>query len=119
MTKVVNQMMRYTVNAITGSEPVTTDDVEERLRLLPGQDDEDLTILPLIAAAREYCENIAGMAFIEQRITAYPEVEELNRGWVNLPRPPIVEIESVKAYKADGTSESLTGYEVEIGRAHV
>ena len=106
-------MMRYTVNAITGSEPVTTEDVEERLKLLPGQDDEDLTILPMITAAREYCENIAGMAFIEQRITAYPEPGDLARGWVNLPRPPIVEIESVVAYKADGTSESLTGYEVD------
>lgn len=106
-------MMRYTVTEIIGEEPVTAEAVQERLKLLPAQEDEDLTLNPMIKAAREYCENIAGMAFIEQRITAYPEIAELAAGYVNLPRPPIIEIESVKAYAEDGTSADLTGYVVD------
>lgn len=102
-------MMRYTQAEILGTEPVTVEDVEERLHLLPGNDDEDLTLNPMITAAREYCENIAGRAFIEQRITAYPDVSELAQGYVNLPRPPIIEIESVKVYREGGICETIEG----------
>ena len=103
--------MRYSVREILTAEPVTLERVRERLRTLPDNDDEEQeTLLPLITAAREYCENRAGYAFIQQRITAWPEPSELRAGAFYLLRPPVMKSECVKAYGADGAEACLTGW---------
>ena len=103
--------MEYSVLEILAVEPVTVAMVKERLRLLPdaSASEDELTIQPLITAAREYCENRAGYAFIQQRIVAYPSREELLDGAFYLPRPPVMEVESVTAYDADGEGTPLQG----------
>lgn len=107
-------MVRYTVNAILGDEPVLLDEVRERVHALPGDEQEEqYTLQPMITAAREYCEGIAGYAFVRQRITAYPDLTDLAAGFVNLPRPPIIEIESVTLYRDDGTSITTDAYELD------
>lgn len=109
--------MEYSVLEILAEEPVTAAMVKERLRLLPGASasEEELTIQPLITAAREYCENRAGYAFIPQRIAAYPSREELRDGAFYLPRPPVVEIESVTAFDAAGGEMTLSGASLVAG----
>lgn len=105
--------MRYSVTALLGEEPVTAKEVRERLHLLPGNSDEETyTILPLITAAREYCESRAGYAFIPQRITAWPSAEELAAGEFYLPRPPVTEIEGVVACGASGGQAALSGWQL-------
>ncbi len=103
--------MRYSVLEILAQEPVTAEMVKERLRLLPdaSASEEELTLAPLITAAREYCENRAGYAFIPQRIVAYPSREELEDGAFYLPRPPVVDVESVTAFDAGGGETALSG----------
>lgn len=115
-------MMRYTVLEVLGEEPVNVAEVRERLHLLPGNEAErQYTLEPLIVAAREYCEGIAGYAFIRQRIAAHPDPAELAMGFVNLPRPPVIEIESVTLHGADGTDTETDAYEAdgEDGRLYL
>lgn len=113
--------MRYKVSAILGTEPVQLESLQERLHTLPNDDDELYTLTPLITAAREYCENIAGYAFVRQRIEAYPDPADLAAGFVNLPRPPVTTVESVTMYLEDGTSETISDYELdgEDGRLYM
>lgn len=85
--------MRYKVIA-TGEEPVTLEDAKLYLRTIAGETDEDDSILlPMIAAAREYCENITGRAVARQTIRAYPE---RFGGQMRLPRPPIVRVTAIR-----------------------
>lgn len=109
--------MQYSVLETLASEPVTVEMVRERLRLLPAASESEaaLTLVPLITSAREYCENRAGYAFIPQRITAYPGWEELADGAFHLPRPPVVQIESVTAYDLRGAAMAVAGCELIAG----
>ncbi|MBQ8129994.1 MAG: phage head-tail connector protein [Clostridia bacterium] len=111
-------MMPYSVKDLLGNEPVTLAEIQERLHALPGNADEaQYTLTPMITAAREYCESRAGYAFVQQRITAWPTLREIADGAFYLPRPPIAKVESVTAYRHDGTSFELTDYQVaEDGR---
>ena len=114
--------MRNTVSQILGDEPELLEEIEERVHAQPGNtDDERYTLIPMITAAREYCENLAGYAFVRQRIIAYPDLADLAAGFVNLPRPPIVEVESVTLYASDGTSTTTDAYELdgEDGRLYL
>ena len=114
-------MMPYSLQSLLGDEPVTLAEIRERVHALPGNEaEENYTLIPMITAAREYCESRAGYAFVKQRITAWPKLCELKTGRIVLPRPPIVEVESVTAYLADGTQAQLTGWQVaEDGRMSV
>lgn len=111
-------MIPYSVQDLLGSEPVTVAEVQERLHALPGNNaEEQYTLTPLITAAREYCESRAGYAFVRQRIVARPELDEIDAGVLWLPRLPVVEVESVTAYLADGTAVAVTDYQAtEDGR---
>ena len=74
------------------NEAVTLDEAKMHLRINPDDNSEDmLIILPLIAAAREYCENYTGRAFAPQKITALTDAA----GTTELPRCPIKSIDSV------------------------
>ena len=87
--------MKYTVTTPPRTEPLSLEDVKAHLRITPGDDSEDTTVLmPLISAAREYCEGYTGRALASQTITAYPET---TTGRIYLPRPPVTAITSVTA----------------------
>lgn len=64
---------------------------------------EDSLLAALITAAREYCEGYTGRALATQTIEAYPE---RFCGDIELPRPPLQSVASVK-YK-DGESTETT-----------
>ena len=107
-------MAHYSVLEVLGDEPITVEEVRERLHALPGNaNEQQYTIQPLIVAAREFCEGIAGYAFIQQRIAAHPDASELASGVINLPRPPVIEIESVTLHGADGTDSETDDYELD------
>lgn len=107
-------MMRYSVTEILGQEPVTLEEVRERVHALPGNEAEELYVLkPIITAAREYCESRTGYAFVRQRITAYPSIEQIKAGAFVLPRPPVAEIEHVTVTSADGTTSGIADYQVD------
>lgn len=87
------------------AEPILLGDVRTHLRLIPGDMEEDDAILtPLIPAAREFCENTTGRALAPQTIAAWPDA---GAGSIRLPRPPLIALEGVNIFYADGTGESL------------
>lgn len=101
--------MRYTILS-TEDDLLDLDEVKEHLKTIPGDDSEDDAILfPMISAAREYCENLTGYAFVPQTVRAYPECKG---EFENLPRSPITQIRGVWARHSDGTREQIpeTGY---------
>lgn len=74
------------------AEPLSLEEVKQHLRINPGDTSEDKDIIvPLISAAREYCENYCGRSFAEQIITVYAETG----GTVRLPRGPVKSVDSV------------------------
>lgn len=94
-------MIPYKVLTVVG-EPVSLDAAKMHIKALPGEyDEDDDIILPMIRAAREYCENITGRALTTQTIKAYPS--PLLRV-VRLPKPPIISITAVRYFGADGSA---------------
>lgn len=96
--------MRYSIVKTASEELLDLASVKAHLRTLPSDTEEDdLVLLPLITAAREYCENLTDCGFIPQTIKAYPTDVQ-----THLPRAPITKITSVTIYHDDGTSETLS-----------
>lgn len=66
--------MFATRQAVTGAEePIDLEEAKTQVRAIQDVDDEDDLIEQIIAAAREYCENITGRALKPCRVLAYPE----------------------------------------------
>lgn len=92
-------------------EPVTLEEAKAHLRI--DYDAEDALIASYIAAAREYCEVVTGLALApatwEARLDAFPA------GATELPYPPLVEVESVRYRDAHGDEVTLdpAGYTVD------
>jgi uncharacterized phiE125 gp8 family phage protein len=90
------------------NEPVSLSEAKMHLRLtdLEEHSAEDLLILSLITAAREYCESITGRALaaqtLETRLDGFPRCYE-----IELPRPPLQSVISVTYKSSDGTETEL------------
>lgn len=95
--------MRYRVTVPPAFEPVTLDEAQAHLR---SNDDvtENGIITALITAAREYCEAVTRRALAVQTIEAYPE--RFTR-CMELPKPPLQSIESVKYIDSAGTEHTV------------
>jgi len=103
--------MKYAVTTAPTVEPVTLADAKVHLRTVTGDTSEDSAIItPLITAAREYCENVTGLALAAQTVKAYPN----NWGPWRLPRPPISAITSIKYYDLDDTVYTLAATEYQM-----
>jgi hypothetical protein len=109
-----------------GVEPVTLPEAKQHLRA-DGDDDNGL-ISSLITAARVYCENVQGRAFITQtwrltldRFPCAGEVvrdgeylrprscqERAARGVILLPRAPAIAVSSVQYIDRNGTTQTLS-----------
>lgn len=89
-------------------EKLTLEAVKAHLRILPNDTTEDEHILtPLIAAAREYVENITGQLFGERIVTVLSDfVTE-----IPLKKPPVVSIETVKYFDENDNEHEITAYE--------
>lgn len=73
--------------------------------LKTGDSVEDSLLTALITAAREYCEGFTGRALATQTIEAYPEYF---CGDMELPRPPLQSVTSVKYKDSESTETTLT-----------
>lgn len=98
--------MRYVVGEVLpADEPLALADAKMHLRTIADDTSEDEAILlPLISAAREYCENITGRALAKQTIKAYPNVFAKT---MELPRMPIRSVTAIRYTAADGATNTL------------
>lgn len=103
--------MRHRITTQPASEPISLEEAKAHLRV--DVSDDDAYITGLIAAARQYCEGATSRAFIEQTITL--ELEAFPCRAIELPRPPLISVTSVKYLNADGDLVTLvanTDYKV-------
>jgi uncharacterized phiE125 gp8 family phage protein len=97
--------MIYSIATAPTTEPVSLTDAKMHIRAITGDTTEDAAIItPLIAAAREYCENITGKALAVQTIESYPE--RFTR-IITLPRPPVTSVTSIKYTDDDGNETTM------------
>lgn len=98
--------LAITVVTPPAAEPLSLDDVKEHCRI--DTDADDVTLSAYIAAARAVGETETQRAFLEQvfeaRYDAWPGAGESL--W--LPRPPLVDVESVTYIDADGAEQTLS-----------
>lgn len=106
--------MRLTLVTPPESEPLTVAEVGEHLRVThPNAEQAALQLA--IKLAREEAESILGRALIEQTwmlsLDAFPACGE-----IELPKPPLISIESVTYTDVDGASQTLasSAYEVDL-----
>ncbi len=83
-------------------EPVTLADMKAHARI--DADSDDALLTGFITAARQWAENYVGRAFVAQtwRMTLDDWPEGLS---VELPRPPLLAVESVRTFDADDASQ--------------
>lgn len=102
--------MQYKIITPPTTEPLTLGEAKQYLRLTDStiyeDTAEDATIAGLIIAAREYCENYTGRALMSQTIEAY--LDRFPCGDIELPRPPLVSVTSVKYKDYTGAETTLT-----------
>jgi uncharacterized phiE125 gp8 family phage protein len=101
-------------------EPITLAQAKEHLRV-DGTDEDDV-ISNLILTARKYCETYQNRAYAQQTIELtldnWPDCLEP----IELPRPPLISVESVKYYTTDNAenvwdiSQYYVDYDNEPGR---
>ncbi|MGM0423068.1 MAG: head-tail connector protein [Pseudomonadota bacterium] len=104
----------YALTALTDPavEPIGLAELKTFLRIT--HDSEDTVLGNYIRAARMFCENYTGKSFITRSYKLAFDVVPRGRV-IEIPRTPLVEINSVKTFAADG-SENLyeaTSYDVD------
>lgn len=96
--------MGHKVTTPPATEPVTL--AEARAHLKVDGNEEDPYIESLIAAARESCEVFQGRAYVEQTITLKLDEFPCN-GRIEIPRPPLISIESLTYVDGLGDPQEL------------
>jgi uncharacterized phiE125 gp8 family phage protein len=86
-------------------EPVTL--AEAKLHCRVTGTDDDARITTMITAAREHAEQITGRSLAEQTLRLYLDAWP-EYGDVELPRPPVTQINSVQYYDTAGALQSIT-----------
>lgn len=103
------------------AEPLTLEEVKANLRIVFADEDDDLA--RMIRAARQMAEERLNRALMPQVLAfgadGFPSTWSLDgatcRTVLKVPRPPLIEIDSVKYTDSDGTEQTLpdTGYLVD------
>lgn len=126
-------MAGLVVLSAPASEPITTAEAKTYLRITGSS--EDTFIDTLIKTARMFCEEYTNRALISQTLVltvdAYNEMADplwegvktgpyLNyyKNYIDLPRPPVTSVTSVKTYDDDDTATTMssTKYYVDTAR---
>ena len=103
--------MDYTVLTNITEEPVSLEDMKTYLRTILGDTSEDeAVIIPVIAAAREYCEGVTGRAIAQQEIELVLDTLE---HFIPLPKPPIIDVTRVIYKDEDENVHEITDYVVD------
>lgn len=97
--------MAWTVTTPPASEPLTLEETKLHLRVEHSAD--DTLINTLIQAAREVAEDLTWRAVVTQTITlvldGFP-----SDGIIELPRPPLIQVDSVQYVDTNGETQTLT-----------
>jgi len=106
------------------SEPITLDEAKDHLRVDVSEDDALITTL--IVAAREAAEHITGRALMQQTwelaLDCFHDIEDCDLRYrigrhayrINIPKPPLVSITSVKYYDTDGTLQTMASSDYQL-----
>jgi uncharacterized phiE125 gp8 family phage protein len=89
-------------------EPITLEEAKKHCRI--ETDDENTLIEGFIKAAREHCEKFQNRAYCQQTfelwLDAFPTV-----GQIQIPRPPLISVESIKYYDVDNVEHEFSDEE--------
>jgi len=91
------------------AEPVTLAEAKAHLRV--DHSDEDTVIGAMISAARVYCEQWTARAFVTQ--TWELVLDEFPTNEIEIPKPPLQTIDSIKYDDGDGIEQLLAASEYE------
>jgi len=109
-------MLQHSLKRIVepACEPVTLDEVKRQCNVVA--EDEDLALDMWITAAREMVEAAANRSLLPQ--TWRLRIHDWPLDKLELPRPPLIAVESVKYYDSTGTEQTLpaTYYSVDVDR---
>ncbi len=101
-------MSSLIVIAAPAEEPVSL--IEAKLHLRVDTDDDDNLITGLIKAAREYCEDAQGRAYVTRTYQYITEAVST----IELPMPPFDSLTSVKARLSDNTEVAIDADDYEL-----
>lgn len=104
-----NQVLDVIFNEESGSvdEPVTLDEAKDFCAIELTYAGNDAIVQSLIIAARQMCEKMSGIGFIERTVTA---IVNNGNGGIFLPYGPIGNIDSLSI---DDSQTPITGYNVQ------
>jgi len=100
--------MPLTIVTAPTVEPLGLEEIEDHLRLSETSTGaEDTVLLTFLTAARRYCEQVQGRAYLHQTwnliLDGFP-----SESCIEIPRPPLVSITHVKYYGTGGTATTMT-----------
>jgi len=98
------RILEYTTVTGPAREPLSIEDAKEHLRI--DQHEEDVWLLDAIKAVRMRAEGMMGRALITQTLEAALGYWPAGRV-IELPKPPLVSVTSVKYYGEDDTEYTL------------
>lgn len=90
----------YKYTSEPATEPVSIEEAKMHLRV--DSCDEDLFIAGLIKGAREYCEEFQRRCYVNRTLTLTLQAPQC---MIELPRSPLVSVQSITFYFEDGTSQ--------------
>lgn len=102
--------MRLTRTTAPSAEPVSVAEVKTHLRITV--DDEDSYLDTLIPAARQHTEEYLSRALITQTWALY--LDRFAWPYVELPRPPLQSVGSVKYVDDDGITQTVAASEYTV-----
>ena len=104
--------MKFKVITAVATEPITRAEAKLHLGLddISGSHPDDAIVDALITAARQYGEQYTKRALAEQILEAsLDEFPEYENDRIDLPRPPVASITSVKYTDTSGTEQTISG----------
>jgi uncharacterized phiE125 gp8 family phage protein len=90
--------------SLPGAEPVSLGEAKAQLRV--ELDGDDALIARLVASARRACEDFTGRALIARSCSLWLDAWPA-RGWVALPKAPLISVSAINVYDEAGEALAL------------